>query len=143
MPGLSEAVPGDVRDTSTPRAMATSLGEFILGDALPEEKREIITEMMLGNLTGDELIRAGVPRRWWSRPWARWVRVVRAEPIGEGEAHAGRRMSSTSISRVISFETSRPSDRGEGEDRMARRLCGDGFVGRVGGHVEPAPNEPL
>ena len=61
MPGLSEAVPGDVRDTSTPRAMATSLGEFILGDALPEEKREIITEMMLGNLTGDELIRAGVP----------------------------------------------------------------------------------
>jgi beta-lactamase class A len=63
-PGLSEAVPGDVRDTSTPRAMATSLGEFTLGDALPEEKREIIREMMLGNLTGDELIRAGVPDDW-------------------------------------------------------------------------------
>jgi beta-lactamase class A len=63
-PGLSEAVPGDVRDTSTPRAMATSLGEFTLGDALPEERREIVTEMMLGNVTGDELIRAGVPDDW-------------------------------------------------------------------------------
>jgi hypothetical protein len=63
-PGLSEAVPGDVRDTSTPRAMATSLGEFTLRDALPEEKREIITQMMLGNTTGDELIRAGVPDDW-------------------------------------------------------------------------------
>ena len=44
--------------------MATSLGEFTLGDALHEEKREIITEMMLGNGTGEELIRAGVPDDW-------------------------------------------------------------------------------
>ena len=63
-PGLSEAVPGDVRDTSTPRAMATSLEEFTLGDALPQDKREIVIEMMLGNTTGDELIRAGVPDDW-------------------------------------------------------------------------------
>ena len=63
-PGLSEAVPGDVRDTSTPRAMATSLEEFTLGDALPQDKREIVIEMMRGNTTGDELIRAGVPDDW-------------------------------------------------------------------------------
>jgi beta-lactamase class A len=63
-PGLSEAVPGDDRDTSTPRAMATSLEAFTLGDALPEDKREIITDMMIGNTTGDALIRAGVPDDW-------------------------------------------------------------------------------
>jgi beta-lactamase class A len=63
-PGLSDAVPGDDRDTSTPRAMATSLEAFTLGDALPEDKREIITDMMIGNTTGDALIRAGVPDDW-------------------------------------------------------------------------------
>jgi beta-lactamase class A len=63
-PGLSEAVPGDDRDTSTPRAMASSLEAFTLGDALPEDKREIITDMMIGNVTGDDLIRAGVPDDW-------------------------------------------------------------------------------
>jgi beta-lactamase class A len=63
-PGLSEAVPGDDRDTSTPRAMATSLEAFTLGDALPEDKREIITDMMIGNTTGDDVIRAGVPADW-------------------------------------------------------------------------------
>jgi beta-lactamase class A len=63
-PGLSEAVPGDDRDTSTPRAMATSLEAFTLGDALPDNKRDIITDMMIGNTTGDDLIRAGVPDNW-------------------------------------------------------------------------------
>ncbi len=63
-PGLSEAVPGDDRDTSTPRAMATSLEAFTLGDALTEDKREIVIDMMIGNMTGDDLIRAGVPDNW-------------------------------------------------------------------------------
>ncbi|KOX15618.1 class A beta-lactamase [Nocardiopsis sp. NRRL B-16309] len=63
-PGLNEAVPGDERDTSTPRAMATTLEAFTLGDVLPEVDREILTEMMRGNTTGDDLIRAGVPDGW-------------------------------------------------------------------------------
>lgn len=63
-PGLSEGAPGDERDTSTPRAMATSLEAFTLGDALPEDKRQIIVDMMIGNTTGDALIRAGVPAGW-------------------------------------------------------------------------------
>jgi beta-lactamase class A len=63
-PGLSEWTPGDTRDTSTPRAMAGSLREFTLGDALPEDRREVLTGMLVDNLTGDELIRAGVPGDW-------------------------------------------------------------------------------
>ncbi|MFF8763945.1 class A beta-lactamase [Nocardiopsis dassonvillei] len=63
-PGLSRWAPGDTRDTSTPRAMAGSLREFVLGDALPEDRREVLTRMLVDNLTGDELIRAGVPEGW-------------------------------------------------------------------------------
>ncbi|TDQ55414.1 class A beta-lactamase [Actinorugispora endophytica] len=61
---LNEAVPGDPRDTSTPRAMATTLREYALGDALPAGKRVILTDMLQGNTTGDALIRAGVPDGW-------------------------------------------------------------------------------
>lgn len=61
---LNEAVPGDDRDTSTARALATSLNAFALGDVLPEDKQTILTDMLRGNTTGDELIRAAVPEGW-------------------------------------------------------------------------------
>ncbi|MFC3994524.1 class A beta-lactamase [Nocardiopsis sediminis] len=63
-PGLSEWAPGDDRDTSTPQAMATTLRAYTLGDALPEEKSEILIDMLKRNTTGDALIRAGVPEGW-------------------------------------------------------------------------------
>lgn len=61
---LNEAIPGDLRDTSTPRALATSLKAFTLSDLLPAKKRVILTDWMKGNTTGDKLIRAGAPKGW-------------------------------------------------------------------------------
>ncbi|MEK5165774.1 class A beta-lactamase [Paenibacillus sp. FSL R5-0527] len=61
---LNEAVPGDIRDTSTPRALATSLKSFTLDDTILPEKRSILTDWLIGNTTGDHLIRAGVPVGW-------------------------------------------------------------------------------
>ncbi|THF76959.1 class A beta-lactamase [Cohnella fermenti] len=61
---LNEAIPGDIRDTSTPRALATSLQAFTLGGVLPTDKRTILTDWLKGNITGDNLIRAGVPEGW-------------------------------------------------------------------------------
>ncbi|ANN17280.1 class A beta-lactamase [Amycolatopsis orientalis] len=58
---LNDTAPGDIRDTSTPRALAVSLRAFALGDALPEDKRKILVDIMRGNTTGDANIRAGVP----------------------------------------------------------------------------------
>lgn len=61
---LNEAIPGDIRDTSTAKAIASNLKAFTVGNALPAEKRKILTEWMKGNATGDKLIRAGVPTDW-------------------------------------------------------------------------------
>ncbi|MGU3443320.1 serine hydrolase, partial [Bacillus cereus] len=63
-PELNEVPPGDVRDTSTPKALATSLQAFTLGDVLSTEKRDLLIDWMKRNTTGDNLIRAGVPGGW-------------------------------------------------------------------------------
>jgi beta-lactamase class A len=44
--------------------LATSLQTYVLGQALPAEKRELLTDWMKRNTTGDALIRAGVPKSW-------------------------------------------------------------------------------
>ncbi|CAL9362470.1 Beta-lactamase [Nocardiopsis dassonvillei] len=61
---LNEATPGDTRDTSTPQAMAAGLEAYTLGDALPEEKQDVLIDLLIRNTTGDETIRAGVPEGW-------------------------------------------------------------------------------
>ncbi|GGT59770.1 beta-lactamase [Streptomyces kurssanovii] len=61
---LNEATPGDIRDTSTPRALAGDLREYVLGDTLDADKKALLTHWLKGNTTGDDLIRAGVPDTW-------------------------------------------------------------------------------
>ncbi|KRD99314.1 class A beta-lactamase [Priestia megaterium] len=63
-PDLNEVNPGETHDTSTPRALATSLQKYVLGQSLPEDKRALLTDWMKRNTTGDALIRAGVPKSW-------------------------------------------------------------------------------
>lgn len=63
-PDLNGYTPGDSRDTSTPRALATTLAAYVVGDALSTEDRAVLVDWMVGNTTGDGLIRAGVPDDW-------------------------------------------------------------------------------
>lgn len=62
-PALNEAVPGDDRDTSTPRAMAGTLQHYALDGADPST-RDVLLDLMRRNTTGDALVRAGVPAEW-------------------------------------------------------------------------------
>lgn len=59
-PDLNEVNPGETHDTSTPRALATSLQAFALGDTLSTEKRELLIDWIKRNTTGKSFIRAGV-----------------------------------------------------------------------------------
>lgn len=63
-PDLNSAVPGDPRDTSTPRALAGTLQRFALGDALAGDDRELFVGWLRANTTGDTTVRAGVPAGW-------------------------------------------------------------------------------
>lgn len=61
---LNTATPGDLRDTTTPSAMASSLRELIFGEALSQSSREQLTAWLLGNEVGGPLLRAGIPKDW-------------------------------------------------------------------------------
>ncbi|MEW2396789.1 class A beta-lactamase [Streptomyces sp. NPDC046862] len=63
-PELSKWVPGEKRDTTTPRALAKDLRAYVLGDVLGKRERAQLTTWLKTNKTGDELIRAGVPEGW-------------------------------------------------------------------------------
>ncbi|CAM3668927.1 RAHN family extended-spectrum class A beta-lactamase [Rahnella victoriana] len=63
-PTLNTAIPGDDRDTTSPRAMALSLQHATLGTALAEPQRAQLVEWMKGNTTGAMSIRAGLPATW-------------------------------------------------------------------------------
>ncbi|GIN59964.1 class A beta-lactamase [Lederbergia ruris] len=63
-PDLNMFSPEDPRDTSTPKALTTSLRAFVVGDLLSDQARERFTNWLQGNATGDTLIRAGAPEGW-------------------------------------------------------------------------------
>lgn len=63
-PALNEAVAGDPRDTTSPRAMVDNLHRLLLGDVLRVPTRAMLTAWLVDNRTGDARIRAGVPAGW-------------------------------------------------------------------------------
>ncbi len=63
-PELNSALPGDPRDTTSPRAMSTGFLNMLTGDVLDEPHRALLWEWMSTIATGDNRIRAGLPPGW-------------------------------------------------------------------------------
>lgn len=63
-PALNEALPSDLRDTTTPNAMASTLSTLTLGEALSPTSRTQLVAWLIGSKTGDTRLRAGLPRSW-------------------------------------------------------------------------------
>lgn len=63
-PELNRARPGDPHDTTTPRAIAADYRTLVLGNALAADKRALLTDLLVRNTTGGNLIRAGLPKGW-------------------------------------------------------------------------------
>src|ERR1700722_19186387 len=63
-PFLNRTPLGDLRDTTTPAAMAQTLRRFVLGRVLAEPSRTTFTEWLVGCQTGANRLRAGLPTTW-------------------------------------------------------------------------------
>lgn len=63
-PTLNANEPGDPRDTTTPRAMVTSMRAALCGDALAPESRERLLGWLIACETGHARLRAGLPPHW-------------------------------------------------------------------------------
>ncbi|MFI6073908.1 class A beta-lactamase [Actinoplanes sp. NPDC051343] len=63
-PDLNTAIPGDRRDTTTPRAFGRDLRAYALGwELCPGDRGELVA-LLRANTTGGNTIRAGVPAGW-------------------------------------------------------------------------------
>ena len=56
--------PDDLRDTTTPAAIAATMRKLLFGDALSRRSRDRLTAWLLTNQTGDTRLRAGFPADW-------------------------------------------------------------------------------
>lgn len=63
-PMMSEATPGDVRDTTSPDAIAATLERLVLGRTLKPASRQQLTSWLIANTTGGTRLRAGLPKGW-------------------------------------------------------------------------------
>jgi beta-lactamase class A len=63
-PELNRSPPGDPNDTTTPAAMAGNLQRFTLGEVLSQPSRQRLTNWMLNCKTGNNRLRAGLPKDW-------------------------------------------------------------------------------
>lgn len=61
---LNTAIPGDPRDTTSPRAMAMSLRAALVGETLTVRSRQQLAEWAIGDKVGDKRVRAGLPKDW-------------------------------------------------------------------------------
>jgi beta-lactamase class A len=63
-PELNSAIPGDERDTTTPRSMLGNMTRLLTGDILSQSSRRQLEDWLQGNKTGAGMIRAGVLTNW-------------------------------------------------------------------------------
>lgn len=63
-PTLNEAVPGDMRDTTTPDAITLSLNKILFEDVLTEHSKKQLKQWMMDNKVSDGLVRSVLPEGW-------------------------------------------------------------------------------
>lgn len=64
-PLLNEAIPDDVRDTTTPEAMAKTLNKLLSGKVLTVNSRQQLMNWMESDQVGETLLRSILPEGWF------------------------------------------------------------------------------
>jgi beta-lactamase class A len=61
---LNNVSPGELRDTTTPDAMARTVAALLYGDTLDPKRRALLRQWMVDTRTGVARVRAGLPPEW-------------------------------------------------------------------------------
>jgi len=89
---LNSAIPGDPRDTSTPRALGTGYRELLTGTVLAPPQRGQLEDWMRGNQTSAKSMRAGLPPDWTTADKTGAGNYGSTNDIGIAYGPAGRRL---------------------------------------------------
>ncbi len=94
-PALNNVPVAEVRDTTTPAAMARTVAKLIYGDALPDAQRAMLRQWMIDTSTGERRVRAGLEEGWiggdktgtsiWPGMDSIYVDIGFAEALPKGE----------------------------------------------------------
>ncbi len=63
-PALNTSIPGDLRDTTTPRAIGSSYGRLVLGRTLSAVDRAQLADWLEGDAVNTRRLRGGLPEDW-------------------------------------------------------------------------------
>ncbi|MEP3421415.1 MAG: class A beta-lactamase [Erythrobacter sp.] len=63
-PHLNNVPSTEIRDTTTPSAMARTVAKLIYGDVLPDAEKATLRQWMVDTSTGTRRVRAGLPSDW-------------------------------------------------------------------------------
>lgn len=63
-PDLNVRFGADPLDTTSPRAMATTMEKLLVGDVLLPSSRDLLRQWLLANTTGEKRLKAGLPLGW-------------------------------------------------------------------------------
>lgn len=104
---LNSAVPGDPRDTSTPRALATGYRALLAGDVLEPAGRQQLLDWMLANQTSS--MRAGLPAGYTSADKTGSGDYGSTNDVGIAFGPAGERLLLAVMTRSASDDPDAPS----------------------------------
>lgn len=103
---LNSAIPGDLRDTSTPHALGTGFTSLLTGDALASPQRGQLEDWMRANVTSS--MRAGLPPGWTTADKTGGGDYASSNDVGIAYGPDGQRL-------LLAFMTRTRTDRADAE----------------------------
>lgn len=106
---LNSAIPGDPRDTSTPRALGEGFRTLLTGTALGHAQRNRLEVWMRGNTTSGTSMRGGLPADWTTADKTGAGDYGSTNDVGIAFAPDGRRLLLSVMTRTRSDDPKAPN----------------------------------
>lgn len=106
---LNSAIPGDPRDTSTPRALGGGYRELLTGNVLAGPQRAQLEAWMRGNVTSARSLRAGLQPGWTSADKTGAGDYGSTNAIGIAYGPTGQRLLLSIMTRSQADDTDAPT----------------------------------